>query len=106
MLLIMELKKGKTAIHGHAVAGMEMSLYIELMFQTVALPDAQKWLMLKQLDLQGLARFLPQCHDEVSGSSTDQAHFVQLLEVKPERLESCWKKQVLFAELGMKKSHS
>jgi hypothetical protein len=106
MLLIRELRKGKTAIHGHAVAGMEMSLYTELTFQTVALPDVQKWMMLKQQHLQDLASFLPECHVEVSGSSTDQAHFVQLLEVKPERLESCWKKPVLFAELEMKKGHS
>jgi hypothetical protein len=98
MLLIRDLKKGKTAIHGHAVAGMT--------FQTVALPDVQKWLMLKQQPLQDLERLLPQCHVEVSGSSTDQAHFVQLLEVKPERLERCWKKLVLFAELVMKKGHS
>jgi hypothetical protein len=48
MLLIRELKKNemKTALHGHAGAGKKMSLQIELMFQTVVLPDAQKWLML------------------------------------------------------------
>jgi hypothetical protein len=106
MLLIRELKKEKIAIQGHAAVGMEMSLNLKSMFQTVALPDAQRWLILKQQGLQGLVRFLPQFHAEVSGNSTDQAHFFQVLEVKPERLESCWKKQVLLEELGMKKGHS
>jgi hypothetical protein len=53
-----------------------------------------------------MAWFLPECHVEMPGSSTDQEDFDQLLEVKSERPESWWKKQVLFAELGMKKGHS